>query len=123
MALWVSSPLGQFRTRSAYHRFNVGAVEFEPWKEIWRSWAPPHHRFFVRLASQKCWTSDCLAHQGHDHPEQSLYVIRSKLYVIRSKLYNSYTLHVCSQAKFGSVFSLVGLQHQAMAWSAASGHG
>lgn len=108
MALWVSSPLGQFMTRSVYHRFNVGAVEFEPWKEIWRSWAPPHCRFFVRLASQKCWTSDCLAHQGHDHPEQSLYVIRSKLY-------NSYTLHVCSQAKFGSVFSLVGLQHQAMA--------
>jgi hypothetical protein len=63
---------------------------------------------FVRLASQKCWTSDCLTHQGHDHPEQSLYIVRSKLH-------DSYSLHVCSQAKFGSQ-SFIG-------WSAAAASG
>lgn len=94
--IWASSPLGQFMTRSAYC-FNLGAVEFEPWKKIWRSWAPPHCRFFVWLASQKCWTSDCLTNEGHDHPEQ--WVANQPLLQGPKRPYKGVYIHVKKPSK------------------------
>ena len=31
---------GIFSTRSAYRAFFVGAIHFEPWKRLWKAWAP-----------------------------------------------------------------------------------
>lgn len=45
--------------------------KLEPAKRIWKTWAPPRCEFFIWLASPKrCWTADCLARRGMNHPER-----------------------------------------------------
>jgi hypothetical protein len=46
-------------------------VEFEHYKRIWKTWAPPKCRFFLWLAThRKCWTVDKLEKRGLDHLER-----------------------------------------------------
>ncbi|WVZ50362.1 hypothetical protein U9M48_001621 [Paspalum notatum var. saurae] len=67
--IWNPSSTGEFSTQPAYCSFLVGAVGFEPWKEIWKTWAPPQCKFFIWLAVlNRCWTADRLAHRGLEHP-------------------------------------------------------
>jgi hypothetical protein len=62
---------GEFTTKSAYCHLFVGSVEFGPWREIWKTWAPPRCKFFVWLASlNRCWMADRLSCRGLDHPER-----------------------------------------------------
>uniref|UniRef100_A0A0A9HR92 Reverse transcriptase zinc-binding domain-containing protein n=1 Tax=Arundo donax TaxID=35708 RepID=A0A0A9HR92_ARUDO len=69
--LWAPSVTGEFSCKSAYVRFFTGAVEFEPWKLIWKSWTPPRCKFFMWLAIlNRCWTADRLARRGLDHPDR-----------------------------------------------------
>ncbi|WVZ92630.1 LOW QUALITY PROTEIN: hypothetical protein U9M48_038679, partial [Paspalum notatum var. saurae] len=69
--IWTPSSIGEFSTQSAYHSFLVGAVGFEPWKENWKTWAPPRCKFFIWLAMlNRCWTADRLAHRGLEHPKR-----------------------------------------------------
>jgi hypothetical protein len=50
--------------------FFEGSVGFEPCQRIWKCWAPPRCKFFIWLATHnRCWTADCLARRGLDHPE------------------------------------------------------
>jgi hypothetical protein len=52
----------------------MGAITFEPWKRLWKSWAPPKCKFFLWLAIRnKCWTSDRLEMRGLDHPVSCLF--------------------------------------------------
>jgi len=37
---WRFEPSGNFSTRSAYSAFFIGSTIFEPWKWIWKTWAP-----------------------------------------------------------------------------------
>ena len=55
--------------RSAYRAFFVGSVGFEPWKRLWKSWAPSKCKTFVWLAIRnRCWTADRLQKRGLPHP-------------------------------------------------------
>ncbi|WVZ62943.1 hypothetical protein U9M48_012631 [Paspalum notatum var. saurae] len=45
--IWKLSPNGHYSAKSAYEGFFLGATLFEPWKKIWKSWAPPKCRFFL----------------------------------------------------------------------------
>lgn len=66
---WTPTPSGMFSTRSAYHRFFTGAITFEPYSRIWKTWAPLRAKFFVWLATlNRCWTADRLARRGLHHP-------------------------------------------------------
>jgi hypothetical protein len=57
--------------KSAYDRFFIGAVGFEPADRIWNTWAPPKCKFFLWLAViNRCWTADRLARRGLDHPDK-----------------------------------------------------
>jgi hypothetical protein len=68
--LWTPSSSGQYSSRSAYRRFFIGSIAFEPAHRIWKSWAPPKCKFFLWLASlNRCWTADRLARRGLDHPD------------------------------------------------------
>ena len=48
-----------------------GAVNFEPWEFIWKSWVPKKYQFFLWLAAHdRCWTADTLTRRGLPHPNQ-----------------------------------------------------
>ncbi|GJM89634.1 hypothetical protein PR202_ga05842 [Eleusine coracana subsp. coracana] len=67
---WLPAASGKFTTKSAYDRFMIGGVSFEPHKRLWRSWAPLKAKFFVWLVLwNRCWTSDRLQRRGLPHPE------------------------------------------------------
>jgi hypothetical protein len=56
-------------SKSAYETLFIGAVHFEPWELIWKSWAPKKCQFFIWLAVHKrCWTADRLARRELPHP-------------------------------------------------------
>ena len=69
--IWRISPTGVYTARSAYDALFQGAVLFEPFERIWKSWAPSKCRFFMWLvAHQRCWTADRLAKRGLPHPNR-----------------------------------------------------
>jgi hypothetical protein len=71
---WTSSSIGVYSSKSAYDRFFMGSVQFEPAERIWNSWAAPRCKFFLWLASLNCcWTMDRLARKGLDHPPYCLF--------------------------------------------------
>ena len=59
-----------FSSRSAYRVFLAGSVGFEPWKRLWKSWAPSKCKTFIWVAIRnRCWTADCLQKRGLPHPD------------------------------------------------------
>ena len=51
--------------------FFVGSITFEPWKRLWKSWAPNKCKTFVWLAIRnRCWTADRLQKRGLPHLER-----------------------------------------------------
>ncbi|GJM89732.1 hypothetical protein PR202_ga05948 [Eleusine coracana subsp. coracana] len=68
--VWTPCPSGIFSSKSAYERYFVGGISFEPHKRLWRTWAPLKIKIFVWLAIwRRCWTADRLERCGLPHPE------------------------------------------------------
>jgi hypothetical protein len=68
--VWIHSSSGQFSSKSCYKAFFLGSITFEPWKRLWKTWAPPKCKFFIWLAIRnKCWTADRLHKRGLDQTE------------------------------------------------------
>lgn len=68
---WRLDSSGQFTAKSAYKAFFNGAITFEPWKLIWKSWAPGKCKAFIWLAvCNRCWTADRLQKRGLPHPDK-----------------------------------------------------
>ena len=56
---WKFEASGIYSTRSAYRNFFVGFIE--PWKRLWKSWAPSKCKTFDWLAIRnRCWIADML---------------------------------------------------------------
>lgn len=71
--VWMPEHSGEFTSKSAYERFHVGGITFEPYKRLWKSWAPLKVKIFVWLASwRRCWMADRLARRGLPHPPACL---------------------------------------------------
>lgn len=69
--IWRHERNGVFSSKSTYRAFFNGAITFEPWRRLWKSWAPPKCKMFLWLAIwNKCWTADRLARRGLPHPDQ-----------------------------------------------------
>jgi len=67
---WRFESSGTFSTRSAYRAFFIASISFEPWKRIWKSWAPGKCKTFIWLAIRnRCWTADRLQRRGLPHPD------------------------------------------------------
>lgn len=47
---WKPEASGVFSTKSAYRCYFVGSITFEPWKRIWKTWAPGKCKTFLWLA-------------------------------------------------------------------------
>lgn len=77
---WLAHSSGAFTTKSAYEHYFVGATKFEPYKRLWKCWAPLRVKMFIWLAIlNRCWTADRLQRRGLDHPDCCpLCVVRSR---------------------------------------------
>jgi hypothetical protein len=103
---WTPSNSGAYSSKSAYDRFFLGAVQFEPYKRIWETWAPPRCKFFMWLASlNRCWTADRLARWGLDHPIHCMLCEQEK-----ETIQHILVSCVFSREVWFRVLSLVGLQ-------------
>jgi hypothetical protein len=84
-----------------------GSVEFRPWREMWKTWAPPRCKLFVSLASlNHCWMTDRLSRRGLDHPECCPLWDQEE-----ETVQHFLTSCVFVSSVWFSVLSIVGLQH------------
>jgi len=68
---WRLDASRSYSSKSSYKAFFFGAVTFEPWQRIWKTWAPSKCKMFLWLAIQnRCWRADRLAKRGLYHPEK-----------------------------------------------------
>jgi hypothetical protein len=64
--VWKFDKSGVFSSKSAYRAFFNGAITFEPWKRLWKTW-----KVFLWLAIRnRCWTADRLAERNLPHPDK-----------------------------------------------------
>ena len=58
---WRLDASGCYSSKSAYKAFFYGAVTFEPWRRLWKTWAPAKCKMFLWLAIRnRCWTAEGL---------------------------------------------------------------
>jgi hypothetical protein len=70
---WSFETSGVFITKSVYRAFFHGSINFEPWRWIWKTWAPLKCEVFLWLAVwDSFWTTNHLAKQNLPHPSQCL---------------------------------------------------
>jgi hypothetical protein len=68
---WRLDASGCYSSKSAYKAYFFGAVTFEPWRRLWKTWAPAKCKMFLWLAIRnRCWTADRLAKRGLPHPDK-----------------------------------------------------
>ena len=48
--VWKHETSGSFTSKSTYSAFFYGSLTFEPWKHLWKSWAPSKCKIFSWLA-------------------------------------------------------------------------
>jgi len=69
--VWRLESGGCCSSKSAYRAYFQGSITFEPWKRLWKSWAPNKCKVFLWLAIRnRCWTADRLEKRGLPHPNQ-----------------------------------------------------
>jgi hypothetical protein len=97
---WKPEASGVFSTKSAYRCYFVGSITFEPWKRIWKAWAPGKFKTFLWLAIRnRCWTADRLQKRGMPHPLSiAFYVIK------RMKQPSTFSRRVSLQNNSGMLF-------------------
>jgi len=72
--IWCLEGSGQYIAKSVYMAFFNGAIKFEPWRRIWKSWAAAKCKFFIWLAVRnRCWIADRLAKRNLPHPDRCLF--------------------------------------------------
>jgi len=69
--IWRLDTSGCYSFKSAYTALFYGAVTFEPWHRLWKSWAPSKCKMFLWLAIRnRCWMDDRLSKRGLSHPDK-----------------------------------------------------
>lgn len=92
---WKLNSSGIFSTKSAYRSFFFGSITFEPWKRLWKSWAPGKCKTFLWLAIRnRCWTADRL--------DRIMIIVRSATKRMRQSSTSS--VHVSSPGNSGFKF-------------------
>ena len=71
--IWKHDISGFFSSKMAYKAFFYGSIQFEPWRHLWKSWAPAKCKRFLWLSiKSKCWTADQLTKRGLPHPDKCI---------------------------------------------------
>jgi hypothetical protein len=66
--IWRHEASGRFSCESCYKSFFRGSITFEPWRKVWKSWAPMNCKVFLWSAiKNKCWIADRLERRGMNH--------------------------------------------------------
>ena len=96
--IWKLDASGSYSSKSAYRAYFFGSVTFEPWRRLWKSWAPNKCKTFLLLAiHNRCWTADRLAKRGLPHPdkcplcdqeEETIQHLRTPCFVARQVWFN-----------------------------------
>ncbi|GJN36697.1 hypothetical protein PR202_gb25582 [Eleusine coracana subsp. coracana] len=73
--VWNLDTSGWYSSRSANKAYHNGSLNFEPWKRLWKTWAPAKGKLFLWLAIR---TVNKLAKRGLDHLEKCLFVIKRR---------------------------------------------
>lgn len=69
--IWRFDASGSYSTKFVYRAYFTSSVTFEPWRRLWKSWAPGKCKFFIWLAIRnRCWMADRLACRGLSHLEK-----------------------------------------------------
>ena len=64
-----SQPLEFIPPNQLMKHYSLGAIQFDSWERIWKSWAPGKCKFFMwSVAHNRCWTADRLDKRGFNHP-------------------------------------------------------
>ncbi|CAN6371751.1 unnamed protein product [Urochloa humidicola] len=70
---WRLEASGHYTAKSTYLSFFNGAIKFEPWRRIWKTWAPAKCKIFLWLVVRnRCWTADRLERRNLPHPDHCL---------------------------------------------------
>jgi hypothetical protein len=95
--IWRFDKTGKFSSKSAYRDFFNGAITFEPWKRLWKTWSPEKCKVFLWLAIRnRCWTADKLGKRNLPTRRNALFAIKWK------KQPNTSLWGVLSLENFGS---------------------
>ena len=87
----------------------LGSFGFEPYKRLWKSWAPLRCKIFLWLAMlNRCWTADRLARRGLQHPDKCLLCDQEE-----ETVQHILTSCVFARQVWTTVLGRVGLQHLA----------
>jgi hypothetical protein len=69
--IWRLSSSGLYSAKSAYLGLFQGSIAFNPWKRIWKTWAPNKCQFFLWLVTHnRCWKADRLERCHLPHPDK-----------------------------------------------------
>jgi len=97
--VWKHEALGAFTSNSTYKAFFRGSITFEPWKRLWKSWAPPKNAIF-----SSGWQSGTVAGLRTDWPREVCHILISVSSVIKKmKQYNTSSQTVSSPDSSGLV--------------------
>jgi hypothetical protein len=66
---WSHETSGIYSAKSCYKALFTGSLAFEPWKRLWKSWAPPKCKFLCLAIRDRVWTADRLQKRGLPHPD------------------------------------------------------
>lgn len=94
---WRLDGSGVFSSKSSYRAFYNGLTTFEPWRRVWKSWAPPKCKVFLWLAiGIEFGPRIGLLRDAFPTRANALFVIR------RTRRCNICWPHVSSPVNFGS---------------------
>jgi len=93
--LWTPESSGTYSARSAYARFFVGSSGFEPYKRLWKSWAPLRCKIFSG------WPCSIGAGQRIGWPVGVSNTQTSASFAIKRRQSNTFSHLAFSQDRFG----------------------
>jgi hypothetical protein len=93
---WKFEASGNFSSKSAYRAFFAGSVSFEPWKRLWKYWAPSKCKTFIWLA-----IVTSVGRLTVYKKEGSLTLLAARCATKKKRQSNIYSPHVSSPDSFG----------------------
>ena len=96
---WKFESSGTFSSQSAYRAFFIGSIQFEPWKRLWKSWAPTNARSSFAWLFAIAVGQLIASKKGDSHIQPSVLSVTRK-----AKQHNTSSHRACSPGNSGQAF-------------------